>query len=292
MVSQFQFENKTGFLGGVGLRPPHYPTILNNISDTKTKIQWFEVISENFMDTEGRPIMILEQIRKDFPVAVHGVSLSIGSGDPINLNYLGALKKLIKRVDPFLVSDHFCWTGANAENVHDLLPIPMDRMNLNRVVDKVNQVQDFLQRAILLENASAYVSYQDSVIPEWDFINEVISKTGCGLLLDINNVYVTCSNFDIDPKKYIDLMPLEKIGQVHLAGYTDMGNYLFDTHGEPVHDAVWDLYKYFLIKKNNIPIMIEWDQNIPEFSVLESELQKAVKIRDEVVNNKETIKPN
>jgi uncharacterized protein (UPF0276 family) len=286
--SQFKFENKNGFLAGVGLRPPHYPTILGDLAETKTKVQWLEVISENFMDTEGRPIVVLEKLRKDFPIAVHGVSLSIGSPDPINLNYLAALKKLIQRIDPFLVSDHFCWTGANAENVHDLLPIPLDRMNLNRVIDKVNQVQDFLQKAILLENASAYVNYQDSVIAEWDFINEVLAKTGCGLLLDINNVQVTCSNFEIDPRKYIDQMPLDKVGQVHLAGYTDMGNYLFDTHAEPVHDAVWDLYRYFLAKKNDIPVMIEWDQDIPEFPVLVAELEKAVQIRTEITNTKKT----
>jgi uncharacterized protein (UPF0276 family) len=278
LEAQFQFENTSEFLAGVGLRPTHYAHLLKK---PKTIVQWFEIMSENYMDTEGRPLHVLEKIRQDFPISFHGASLSIGSPDPINLNYLNALKKLIKRIDPFLVSDHFCWTGAQAENIHDLLPIPLDKMNLNRVIEKVNQVQDFLQKEILLENPSAYVSYQDSVIPEWEFNSEVARKTGCGLLLDINSVHVTCTNFGLDSYTYLDNIPSNKVGQIHLAGFTDMGSYLFDTHGEPVHQAVWDMYKYFIQKCPDVPVLIEWDQDIPEFPILEAELAKAIEIRNE-----------
>lgn len=269
-------------MGGVGLRPTHYPYLLEK---PETVVQWFEVISENYMDTEGRPLVVLEKIRKDYPIALHGVSLSIGSPDPVNLDYLSALKKLVNRIDPFLISDHFCWTGAHGENAHDLLPIPLDRTNLDRVVGKVNQVQDFLQKEILLENASAYISFQDSVIPEWEFNKEVANRTGCGLLLDINNVYVTSFNFGLDPYIYLDNVPINKVGQIHLAGYSDMGKYLFDTHSKPVNQIVWDLYQYFIKKCPNVPVMIEWDQDIPDFPVLEAELTKAIQIRNEVAES-------
>jgi uncharacterized protein (UPF0276 family) len=283
LTAKFQFKSTSGFKAGVGLRPPHYPYLIDKPKTKhKTIVQWFEVISENYMDTEGRPIVMLEKIRQDFPVALHGVSLSIGAPDPVNPDYLSALKQLIKRIDPFVVSDHFCWTGAHSENIHDLLPIPLDRINLNRVIDKVNQVQDFLQREIILENASAYVGFKESVIPEWEFNSEVCKKTGCGLLLDINNVHVTCFNFGLDPYLYLENVPINKVGQIHLAGYSDMGNYLFDTHSQPVHQNVWALYKHFIKKCPDVPVMIEWDQDIPEFPVLEAELAKAVQFRENI----------
>lgn len=281
MNQKFQFENSNKFQGGVGLRPTHYPYLETN---PKTIVQWFEVISENYMDTEGRPLAVLERIRKDYPIALHGVSLSIGSPDPIDLKYLTALKKLINRIEPFLISDHFCWTGAHGENLHDLLPIPLNKSNLNRVINKINQVQDFLQKEILLENASSYINFQDSIIPEWEFNTEVSNKTGCGLLLDINNVYVTSFNFGLNPLEYLDNIPTKKVGQIHLAGHSDMGNYLFDTHSKPVQEVVWNLFKYYIRKCPEVPVLIEWDQDIPEFKLLETELKKAIDLHKEILN--------
>lgn len=275
---QHQFIKSHPFMSGLGLRPVHYPHLL---ARPQTKVEWFEVISENFMDTEGKPLTVLESMRKDFPIAFHGVSLSIGSPEPLSLEYLQKLKVLIDRIDPFIVSDHFCWTGAHSINTHDLLPIPATNKSLQLVVEKVIQVQDFLKRPILLENASSYISYMENEMSETEFNTTVAKQSGCGLLLDINNVYVTCTNFGLDPYTYLEQMPLDKIGQIHLAGFTDMGNYLFDTHSKPVYPAVWDLYRYFIQRKPDVPVMIEWDQDIPEFSVLEAEIHKAVTIREQ-----------
>ncbi len=270
------------FMGGLGLRSQHYPYLL----ETKPKYcSWFEVISENYMETEGRPIVILEKLRQDFPIALHGVSLSIGSPEPINLEYLIQLKKLLNRVDPFIVSDHFCWTGAHSINSHDLLPIPYTKKNLSLVIEKVNQVQDFLNRPILLENPSAYITFDYNEMVETSFISQVCQKSGCGILLDINNVYVTCNNFNLNPFDYLDQIPIEKIGQIHLAGFTDMGSFLYDTHSNPVHNNVWRLFEYLMNKKWEVPVMIEWDDDIPEFDVLENELLKAIEIQSRVFLN-------
>jgi len=261
---------------GVGLRPTHYQEILKR---SDLKVDWFEAISENYMDSEGRPIKVLSQVRERFSVALHGVSYSVGTAQDTDSdrrrNYLKRLKKLVDRIDPFIVSDHLCWTGLPGENLHDLLPLPYTEESLIQVVENVQLAQDFLDRQFVLENPSTYFQYSESAISEPDFFREIVKRTGCGLLLDVNNVYVNSVNHRFDPKDYINSFPLESVVQIHLAGHTDTGEFLFDTHSRPVIDAVWDLYVYTLKIKSDIPVLIEWDEDIPEFSVLEKEAEKA-----------------
>jgi uncharacterized protein (UPF0276 family) len=256
---------------GVGLRNDHYDHILKH----QPEMDWFEAITENFMDSGGRPVAILEQIRKHYPVALHGVSLSVGSVDPLNEIYLHRLKLLVDRIQPFIVSDHLCWTGVEGEQLHDLLPLPFTQEAIKHIVARVHQVQEKIGRTILLENVSSYVTYKHSTIPEWEFITEVSRRSGCGILLDINNVYVNAKNHHFDPLEYLRYLPGEKIGQFHLAGHTDMGDFLFDTHKGQVIEAVWDLYREALNLWGPISTLIEWDEEIPEFSVLSAEAAKA-----------------
>ena len=256
---------------GVGLRSKHYPVI----TETWPEVDWFEAISENYMDTGGRPLHILEEIRRHYPIALHGTALSIGSTDPLNLHYLAKLKKLVDRVDPFIVSDHLCWSGVNGEQLHDLLPLPFTEEAIKHVVKRVEQTQEFLSRRILLENVSTYVTYRHSTIPEWEFIKEVAKRSSCGLLLDVNNVFVNATNHNFDPYHYIRNIPWELVGQIHLAGHTDMGSFLFDTHSAPVIDRVWALYRYALDLWGPVSTLIEWDEDIPPFERLLEEVGKA-----------------
>ena len=230
------------------------------------------------MDSGGRPLHILEKVREHYPVALHGTSLSIGSIDPLNPDYLARLKKLTRRIDPFIVSDHLCWCGAGGDALHDLLPLPFTEEALQHVVRRVGQFQDYLGRRILLENVSSYVTYRHSTLPEWEFLREVAKRSGCGILLDLNNIYVNAANHQFDPYEYLRNIPGEFIGQFHLAGHTDMGTYLFDTHSAPVIDPVWDLYREALRRWGPISTLIEWDENIPPFERLAEEAEAARKI--------------
>ena len=256
---------------GVGLRTEHYDVITREWP----RMDWFEAISENFMDSGGRPLAILEQVRARYPVALHGVSLSIGSADPLNRCYLERLKALIERIDPAIISDHLCWTGVDGENLHDLLPLPFTEEAIRHVAGRVEQVQDVLERRILLENVSTYVTYQHSTMPEWEFLTAVARRCGCGILLDLNNVYVNAYNHQFDPHAYLRAIPGELVGQFHLAGHTDMGSYLFDTHSRPVIDAVWDLYREALGRWGPVTTLIEWDEDIPPFPRLAEEAEQA-----------------
>jgi len=238
-------------------------------------MDWFEAISENFMDSGGRPLHILDEVRARYPVALHGVSLSIGSADPLNRYYLERLKALVERIDPAIVSDHLCWTGVDGENLHDLLPLPFTEEAIRHVAGRVEQVQDVLERRILLENVSTYVTYRHSTMPEWEFLTAVAERSGCGVLLDLNNIYVNAYNHQFDPHEYLHHIPGELIGQFHLAGHTDMGSYLFDTHSRPVIDAVWDLYREALERWGSVTTLIEWDEEIPPFPRLAEEAEKA-----------------
>jgi uncharacterized protein len=215
---------------GAGLRPKHYSTILSE----SPKVDWFEAVTENYLDTGGRPIRVLEDIRKRYPVALHGVALSIGSADGLDKNYLEKLKALAARIEPFSISDHLCWNGVDGESLHDLLPLPYTEEAMKHVASRVDQVQDFLGRTILLENISSYVSFKHSQVPEWEFLRELSRRTGCGLLLDINNIYVNSINHRFDAYRYLDAIPPSMVAQFHLAGHTDMGDYLFDTHSAEV----------------------------------------------------------
>jgi len=260
---------------GVGLRPTHYPFLEPR---PQTSVSWFEAVSENYMDTKGRPLHMLELIRSDYPVALHGVSLSIASAEGLRPNYLENLRTLVNRIDPFIVSDHLCWTGLQQQNLHDLLPIPFTEEALNLIVEHVDHVQTYLQRPILLENVSTYLRLPRGDYTEWDFLQAVADRSGCQILLDLNNLYVNAKNHHFDPALFLDGIPTHIIGQVHLAGYTDMGTHLFDTHSKPVYPEVWDLFSSLIARAPNVPVLIEWDEDIPEFPQLEEEAKKAAHI--------------
>lgn len=264
---------------GAGLRPAHYQELLSRKSQS---IKWFEVITENFLSTKGRPRWILEKIGEDYPLAFHGVSLSIGSPDPLDQEYLRLFKNLIKDFSPFLVSDHFCWTGLRSHNTHNLLPLSLNRKNLEYLIHRINAVQDFLGQQMLFENASAYMELTDDDIPEWEFIGEICQRSGCGLLLDINNLYVTATNFGREPSAELRKVPGFAVKQIHLAGYTDMGQYLFDTHSKAVQAPVWNLFDQFLSGGFCVPTMIEWDDEIPPLKRLEAEVDEIRKHQDQV----------
>jgi uncharacterized protein (UPF0276 family) len=257
----------------VGLRTDHFDVITRDWPP----MDWFEVISENFMDSGGRPLHVLEQVRRRYPVGLHGVSLSIGSADPLDGRYLARLNALVERVDPAIVSDHLCWTGVDGEQLHDLLPLPFTEEAVRHVVERVERVQEALGRRILLENVSAYVTYRHSTMPEWEFLTEVARRSGCGLLLDLNNAYVNGRNHHLDPAGFLTI-PGELIGQFHLAGHTDMGAYLFDTHSRPIIDEVWALYRQALERWGPVTTLIEWDEDIPPFERLADEAATARQI--------------
>lgn len=281
-------NNKTPKFG-VGLRREHYPYLMEK---PNTDIDWFEVISENYMNTEGRPMSVLESIRKDYPITCHGVGMSLGSSNEIDPKYLNDLKLLIDRVDPFLVSDHLAWNHFNGNRLHELIPVPYHEESLEVIANHIDHVQNELQRQIAVENISAYFQYTSSTMNECEFLSLLTQKTGCLILLDINNIYVNAKNFQFNPIDFIKTIPKKSITQIHLAGFTDMGNFLFDTHAEPVHSEVWNLLETSLeYIPENVPIMIEWDENVPEFHKLETELNKARKIMNKKAKN-ETKEPS
>lgn len=261
------------YLGyGLGFRPAHFPFILEN----RPEVDWFEIITENYMDTGGRPRRMLDELREHYPIVMHGVSLSIGTVDPLNSEYLDKLKKLILEVQPKWVSDHLCWTGIAHKNTHDLLPVPYTEEALSHIIDRIKQVQDYLGRQIVLENPSTYLEFTASSMSEWEFIARMVEGSGCGLLLDVNNIYVSCYNHRWDPKTYIDAMPLESVAQIHLAGHENKGTHIIDTHDNHVIDEVWTLYSYVINKAiHEVNTMVEWDDHIPEFPVVMAELDKA-----------------
>ena len=257
---------------GLGLRPPHYPHIFEHWP----QVDWFEVISENFMDTDGRPKRNLARIRERYPVVMHGVALSIGTVDPLNSEYLHKLKALIQWLKPAWISDHLCWTGVAHRNTHDLLPVPYTEEALAHIVQRIREVQDFLEHPIALENPSTYLEFKSSSMPEAEFIARMAEASNCRLLLDVNNVYVTCFNHRLDPKAYLDTLPMDRVVQIHLSGHSNKGTHIIDTHDDYVVDDVWTLYKYVVHRMNRTPnTMVEWDAQIPEFDVLYAELEKA-----------------
>ncbi|MEO1260287.1 MAG: DUF692 domain-containing protein [Bacteroidota bacterium] len=258
---------------GLGLRSKHFNHILKN----KPEVDWFEVISENFMDSGGRPIHVLRKVAEMYPVVMHGVSLSIGSTDPLDFNYLRRLKNLADEVKPAWVSDHLCWTGVLSLNTHDLLPVPLNDESLKHVCARVKTVQDFMERPLILENPSTYLTFQHSTINEWDFLRYMTEETGCGLLLDVNNVYVSSFNNDFDPVTYIENLPYERIVQMHLAGHQHCGEYIIDTHDRKVTNKVWELFQLAWQKTGGVSTLLEWDNHIPEFDVYHEELLKAKK---------------
>ncbi len=256
---------------GVGLRRPHYLRIL----DEHPPMDWFEVISENFMVEGGRPLEVIEAVRSHYPIVMHGVSLSIGSADPLNTGYLKELAKAARRFEPSWVSDHLCWTGVGGRNLHDLMPLPYTEETVRHVATRIRQVQDVLQRTILIENVSSYMAFTSSRLPEWEFLSAVAEEADCAILLDINNIFVNAFNHRFDPVRYIDSVPVERVVQFHLAGHSDHGSYLLDTHDHPIRPEVWALYWHAVGRFGPVPTLIEWDDNIPDFEVLAATANEA-----------------
>jgi uncharacterized protein len=256
---------------GVGLRNQHFSYLMNHDPD----VDWFEIISENFIDNYGYARRVLERLASIRPLVMHGVSLSIGSTDPLDWNYLKKLKALAEFVHPAWISDHLCWTGVAGVNTHDLLPLPLNEESLRHVAERVRQVQNFLERPLVVENPSSYLEFKESTIAEWDFLSELARETGCGLLLDVNNVYVSGYNHGFDPEHYIRSIAHDAVVQIHLAGPTDCGRFLVDTHDQPVPARVWELYSLAQELTGGVSTLLEWDSNIPEFPELVAELRKA-----------------
>lgn len=256
---------------GLGLRPEHYGEFLAG----PQPVDWLEIISENYMVPGGKPLAMLDAIRADYPVVMHGVSLSIGSAEPLDMGYLRDLKALAERVEPLWISDHLCWTGINAHNTHDLLPLPYDAPALDCVVGNIGRVQDYLGRRILIENPSSYVTFRSSDRSEWDFLAEMAARADCLLLLDVNNIYVSARNHGFDPQDYLAGLPADRIQQIHLAGHSDMGDYVIDTHDADVCDAVWELYGDAVRMFGPVATMIERDDHIPPLAEVIAELDCA-----------------
>ena len=257
---------------GLGLRSAHYTQIV----ETRPRLGWFEILSENFMVPGGRPLHWLDRIRSDYPIAMHGVSLSIGSTDPLDQQHLAALQRLHRRVQPVWISDHLCWTGVGGRNLHDLLPLPYNEAVLAHVVERVRRVQDRLGCRILLENVSSYVSYPSSRLTEWEFLAEVAQRADCLILLDVNNIYVSSVNHEFDPQVYLDAMPRARVRQIHLAGHQRRPDGLIvDTHDAPVAEPVWRLYEHARRRFGDVATMIERDSNIPPLAELLAELDQA-----------------
>lgn len=267
---------------GLGLRGPHYDQVL----EERPKLDWFEIISENYIDAHKGYWQMLADLRHDYQFVMHGVALSIGSTDPLDQEYLAKLKKLANFLEISWLSDHLCFTGVQHKNSHDLLPIPYTEEALAHVVPRIHAVQEALNRPIVLENASSYLEFNGATIPEQEFLGELVKQTGCGILLDVNNVYVSSFNHGWEARDYIDAIPADAIMQYHLAGHMHKQNHIIDTHDREVADPVWDLFAYTVRTKGFKNTMIEWDDNIPEFEVLFAELQKAKALVDRVAQEK------
>jgi hypothetical protein len=261
---------------GVGLRAQHF----RHVTTKWPAMDWFEIVSENFIDTGGRPMYFLDQVAERYPVVMHGVSLSVGSTDPIDFQFLDKLKALAKRVRARWLGDHVCWTGVAGLNGHDLYPVPYTEEGLRHMVARVRTIQDYLERPLVLENPSTYLTFAASSMPEEEFIARLAEEADCALLLDVNNVYVTCRNHDLDPVAYLDAIPLDRVVQIHLAGHTDNGTHCIDTHDGRVIDAVWDLYARVIARAGGRATLLEWDANIPKFSVLQQEVGMAARFRN------------
>ncbi len=260
---------------GLGLRAPHVREIL----DSHPAVGFFEVISENYMDTRGRPLQTLDAIAARYPVVMHGVSMSLGSADPLDRNYLRKLKQLAHRCRASWVSDHLCWTGVLGINTHDLLPLPYTEAALAHVTARIREASDFLERPLVIENPSSYVRFAASCMPEHEFLARMAEDADCGLLLDVNNVYVSARNHGFDPDAYVDAVPADRVVQIHLAGHSDNITHVIDTHDDHVVDEVWRLYARLCARTGPVSTMIEWDARIPSFEVLHSEVQKAAPLR-------------
>jgi len=282
MLTNSLLQPHLGF--GLGLRREHYDELING----HASIDWLEILSENYMVSGGKPLYYLDKIREHYPVVMHGVSLSIGSVDPLNKNYLHELKTLAQRIQPKWISDHLCWTGTQGLNLHDLLPLPYTEEALTHLVSRITQVQDYVGQRILLENVSSYLSYSHSTISEWEFLSEVANRADCLILLDINNIHVSAHNHNFNPLTYLDAMPAHRIQQIHLAGHLNKGDYSIDTHDHEIIEAVWSLYAETISRFGHVSTMIERDDDVPPLETLLSELHTAREISAKVLSQKQS----
>lgn len=272
---------------GIGVRAGHYAALL----ERGTSLAFVEVITENFMGRGGRPLAVLERVRREAAVALHGVSLCIGSVDPLNESYVRALGELRRQIGAQWVSDHLCFGSFGGHYAHDLWPLPYTEEALVHVTQRVQRVQDMLQEQILLENVSSYAAYTSSTMSEWEFVSEVCSRADCNLLLDVNNVLVSAYNHGFSAREYIDALPLQRVRQLHLAGHANKGGYLLDDHGGPVADETWQLYRYVLERCGHVPAIIEWDSNLPTLDVVEAEALRAQRVEKEVLRGEQLGEP-
>jgi len=259
---------------GVGLRDAHFAHLMATGPEA-WGVDWFEIVSENFIGHHGFAAAVLERVAEHRPVVMHGVSLSIGSAEPLDEDYLDALDALAERVRPAWISDHLCWTGIGGYNSHDLLPMPLTEESLAHVVGRIRQVQDRLGRPLILENPSSYLRFRSDRMPEWEFLARMAEAADCGLLLDVNNVWVSAMNHGFDPVAYIEALPAERVVQIHLAGPTDCGTHFMDTHDKPVRDEVWPLYALAQERTGGVSTLLEWDAEIPPWEAMLAELDKA-----------------
>lgn len=261
---------------GIGLRAPHYRELL----DTLPPVGWLEAHSENYFGAGGPPRYFLERLRSHYPLSLHGVGLSLGSTDPLHVDHLKKIKELIERFEPALVSEHLVWSSIAGRYLNDLLPLPYTEEALIHVSRRIVQVQEFLDRQILIENISSYLEFKASSIPEWEFLAEVHRRSGCGILLDVNNIYVNAVNHGFDPLDYLRAIPAGAVQELHLAGFDRYDDILIDTHGKPVYPEVWQLYRQTIRRFRDVPTLIEWDTDIPALAVLLEEARKADAIRE------------
>lgn len=269
----------TPYLGyGLGLRTEHYPYILEH----RPKVDWFEIITENYLVQGGRPLYYLDQIREHYPMVMHGVSMSLGSCDSLDYEYLKKVKGLIDRVQPAWFSDHLCWTGVDGLNMHDLLPLPYTEEALKHVVARISEVQEFMGRRMLIENVSSYLTYLHSHMTEWEFLTAVAKEADCYILLDVNNIFVSAFNHNFDPQEYLRGIPIDRVKQFHLAGHENCGKYIVDTHDAPIVEGVWSLYADAVRRFGRISTMIERDDHIPEFPEVYAELIQAKDIAEKI----------
>jgi uncharacterized protein (UPF0276 family) len=278
-----RFNGFTDYGVGVGLRIPHYRHIL----ERKPVVDWFEIISENYMVEGGRPLSVLDQILDQYRVVQHGVSMYFGSAEPFNREHLRRLKNLVRRTRTPWLSDHLCWGSVDGRYTHDLLPMPYTFEAANLTAQKIRHVQDFVEVPVVVENVSSYAEYHVSEMTEWEFLTEVVEKADCGILLDVNNIYVSSRNHDFDPFSYVNAVPAERVAQIHIAGHSKFEKYILDTHDHPVIDPVWELYARAIQRCGPTATLLEWDDNIPSFDEVHSEALKA----NRCLMNRESVRP-
>lgn len=268
---------------GLGLRPKHYETILR---DRPASVDWFELLTEDYLALGGRDTYFAERIREHYPMTFHGVSMSLGSTDPLNWDYLRSLKVLMERLQPAWISDHACWSGVAGVSLHDLIPLPYDDSAVNHLVSRIGAVQEFLGQRILIENVSSYVGYVQSDRTEWEFLTEVSERADCLLLLDVNNIYVNAYNFGFDPQAFINGVPAHRVQEFHIAGHRNKGTVIIDTHDAPVIDPVWAVYQQAVRRLGSVSFLLERDDHIPELPELIQELEHARQCAHDVITER------